>query len=116
MSDTVINIEQLEEIRDILGDAVKDVIIAFIKDTQKIINDIVTAYEQNDNEQIAWSSHTLKSSSFQVGAESVRQGAISLEKLVRYNEESPNKEDIKGYIDKLQTSLDAYKTQINDYL
>jgi len=79
----VLDAEVLEELRSILGNEVDRLIEVFLDDTPRLIAALETAATGPDYEMLRNASHTLKSSSANLGAMSLSNAAKKLEQGIR---------------------------------
>jgi len=82
----VINKTQLEEVKDILGDRTENLIGQYLLETQMMLSEIDIARATACDESIGDVVHSLKSSSFQVGASQVMEQASLIENFLIENE------------------------------
>lgn len=79
----VLDAEVLEELRSILGNEVDRLIEVFLDDTPRLIAALETAATGPDYDMLRNASHTLKSSSANLGAMSLSNAAKKLEQGIR---------------------------------
>ena len=120
MTDADIDTDQINEAKDILGEAFGQLVDGYIRDTQAILAEIDIARASNQDEKIAEQVHTLKSSSFQVGAKTVQSMAVEIEAYLKSQRDHLNnmksQSDIDSKITQLRDNFAAYKNAIKNYL
>lgn len=112
----VVDIEQITEVKEILGDKTKQLVENYLADTQRILSEIDVSRATQTNEYVINAVHTLKSSSFQVGAHEIMQQAAFIETELRENIENASNLNFQTQLDqmihKLRTCYDAYQNEI----
>jgi len=78
----VIDVEQLTEVKEILGDKAKNLIEQYLLDTKILLSEIDVARATGQDDFISEIVHTMKSSSFQVGAHGVMEQATIIENFI----------------------------------
>jgi len=79
----VLDVQALEQLREIFDGDIATVITTFLEDAPSYIESIVKALQSRDLEQVRRAAHSLKSSSASVGAAHLQALAASLEHLIR---------------------------------
>ncbi len=115
-----IDTEQIMEAKDILGDAFGQLVEGYVHDTQVILAEIDVARASNCNEEIRQQVHTLKSSSFQVGAKQVQSTSEEIEAYLKKNSDHLNDMDSQFDIDakiiQLRQNFADYQDEIKNHL
>jgi HPt (histidine-containing phosphotransfer) domain-containing protein len=115
-----LDIEQIKEAKDILGDAFGQLVEGYIHDTQVILAEIDVARASHHNEKIKQQVHTLKSSSFQVGAKQVQSASEEIEAYLKKNSDHLNdmasQFDIDTKIIQLRQNFADYQDEIKKHL
>ena len=89
------------------GTLVSEIIALYLRDGAKLLRDVRIAYERGDAAALAFSSHTLKSSSGCVGAREVMSRCASFEARARANGELCTAEELVALEDAFQASCAA---------
>lgn len=113
--DTPINYKILSNMKEDIGPIFKELIPAYIKQTDEMINDIMCLFEKDDISKLEHFAHSMKSSSMNVGAETMSQYSSTLENMCR---NQVDRSKIKNAIDitineysRAKTALLKYQTQ-----
>ncbi|MCW8955445.1 MAG: Hpt domain-containing protein [Gammaproteobacteria bacterium] len=79
MTDSVIDAEIFNEVRDLMEDAMDKFIATFVDNTPKIIQQIADGLESGDIESLHLSAHQLKGGSSSIGAMALSEIAFKIE-------------------------------------
>lgn len=116
----IVDQETVEEVLEIMGDKFSTMVENYILDTKSILStmDIDRAVGQYNT--IADGAHSLKSSSYQVGAKLVSLQASEIENYIRKNLDGTNailfQKQIETMVADLQNHFFEYQIQIKRYL
>lgn len=115
----IIDIEQIKEIKDILGNKSRELVERYLADTQSILSDIDIARATGQDQDIINNVHSLKSSSFQVGAKQIMEQSVLIETFLRENESDLSPLHIQSRLDHmiqvLRSYYAAYQGEIFDH-
>lgn len=115
-----IDLEQLHEVKDILGDKVKPLIEQYLEDTQILLSEIDVARSSGNDVDIINAVHSMKSSSFQVGANNIMEQAALVESFLRECEDEiaalHNQTRLDNMIATLRKYYAAYQSEIYNHL
>lgn len=78
---TNIDFNVINDLREVIGDSLDDLILEFITSSNKILNEIKQSIDTNNPDLFSFNSHKLKSSSAQVGAMRLSEIASIMEKI-----------------------------------
>ncbi len=109
---TTINYEMLINMKKILRNAFNELIPAYIGQSDEIISDMINAYEKSDFKTLERYAHSMKSSSYNVGAEDLSNEASTLEELCQQKSENIQ---IKPKIDSIIIRYEQVKHKLNEY-
>ncbi len=106
---TILDEPALNEVKESMGEKFPTMVSFFLEDTAKYVNQIKDGLNNNDIKEVIKGSHTIKSSSKQMGAFRISAIAEEIETKGRYIDEKNEGtiEDIK----ELMPSLDEALTQ-----
>jgi len=107
-----INTTILSDMKNILGEIFDDLIPAYITQSDDIINDMKNAYINNDLITLERYAHSIKSSSYNVGAEWLSNEASLLEQMCQMDNQD-NK--IKSKIDSIISDYKCIKIKLQNY-
>ncbi len=110
--DDVLNFQLLSTMKDTIGDVFKELIPAYLQQSDGMINNMLELLETNDMQTLERYAHSMKSSSLNVGAEKVSENALILEDMCRENKD---KNSIKNEIESLIKKYAMAKTALQDY-
>ena len=117
---SIIDMGQVDEAKDILGDHFRVLVDGFIKDAETHLLEMTVCRGGGRDSVVAEYAHQLKSSAFQVGAARVSAVAVAIDNLIRDNENDIHDMMVQTRLDflmdTLQAALDDYKNAIRDYL
>ncbi|VAW61696.1 Signal transduction histidine kinase [hydrothermal vent metagenome] len=82
-----INYETLSQMKKTLGSVFDELIPAYINQSDDIMKDFMSRFNENDIKTIERYAHSMKSSSLNLGAETVSEVALKLENMCRNNTE-----------------------------
>lgn len=74
-----INMEIMNDLHDLLGDSAEDILDKYIQNSEKHVQNLLIAADENDFDMIEKNAHPLKSSSRQIGAETLGDRAEDME-------------------------------------
>lgn len=80
-----ISVAQFEELKDLLEDDFMDLIQTYIVDSEHRLNEMQTAFEQDDNRLGFEAAHSLKGASSNLGATSLTELCYQLQEICRNN-------------------------------
>ena len=116
----IVDQETVEEVLDILGDKFSTMVEKYILDTKTILTRMGVDQAVGGYDAIAEGAHSLKSSSYQVGAKLVSLQANEIETYIRKNVEDINtilfEKQIETMVGDLQSNFFDYQEQIKLYL
>ncbi len=119
-SSDVVDQETVEEVLDILGNKFSTMIENYILDTKTILAGMGVDQAVGGYNAIAEGAHSLKSSSYQVGAKLVSLQASEIEIYIRKNIDEANsilfEKQIETMVQNLQNNFYDYQEQIKRYL
>ena len=122
MSDenNIIDCEMVDEAKDILGEKFSVLVDRYINDTKVILSTMDVDRAAGQHEKVAEGAHSLKSSSYQVGAKLVSIKASEIETYVRSHVEElvdiTLQKNIETLISELQNNFFDYQNKIKSYL
>lgn len=116
----IINNEQLAEVKEILGDKARDLIDRYLIDTQSMLFEIDIVRASGQDKSISEIAHTMKSSSFQVGAHQMMEQASVIEKFINDNQNQlgamHHQSRLDHMIGVLRNYYASYQDEIYPYL
>lgn len=116
----IIDCEMVDEAKDILGERFAILVDRYINDTKVILSTMDVDRAAGQHEKIAEGAHSLKSSSYQVGAKLVSIKAMEIETYVRSNVDEladiSLQKNIESLISELQNNFFDYQNKIKSYL
>ncbi len=77
----VLDLQQVEELRDVLEDEFSAVIEAYLKDAERKVESVVAAADTQDAEALRHAAHSLKGSCRNVGARQLAESCQVIESL-----------------------------------
>ena len=80
-STQVLDLQQVEELRDVLEDEFSAVIEAYLKDAERKVESVVAAADTQDAEALRHAAHSLKGSCRNVGARQLAESCQVIESL-----------------------------------
>jgi PAS domain S-box-containing protein len=92
----ILNYNSLSAMKEAIGSVFDELIPAYLQQSDEMINSMLNLLENNDIETLERFAHSMKSSSLNVGAESVSTLSLTLEDMSRNN---TDKEDLKQQIE-----------------
>ncbi len=107
-----LNFEILHNMKKILGNAFNELIPAYLGQSDSIISDMENAHDKNDIKTLERYAHSMKSSSYNVGAEDLSNEASILEALCQQNTENIQ---IKSKIDSIIKKYKHVKQKLLEY-
>lgn len=113
----IVDHEVVDEMRDMLGDQFPALYDRFANDTQALLSTIEFSRASGDVEGIRDAVHSLKSSSFQMGAARVSYHAHHIEVFMNRDKPLTSIRDegrLDTMIDKLRQAYMAYQNDISD--
>lgn len=115
----IINAEIVDEARDIMGDKFNDLLKRFILDTTELLSTIELSRASNDFQAVRDAAHTMKSSSYQMGAMQMHHQSATIESFL--NERAPlntikEESTLDQMIEELRLAFDRYQKNITSYL
>lgn len=117
---STLDIESINEAIDILGDRFQILVDGYIEDTKCIFASIDIDRAGGGFESISQSLHSLKSSSYQVGAQRVSQHSAEIEKFMHEHRDNISslvfQTQFERLIDQLRTYFLDYQREIKIYL
>ncbi len=105
----IINIDTINTTKDLMGDRLSTMIKYFLEDTQMYMEEIARGIKEKNPQIALISSHTIKSSAKQLGADRVSEVAKQIESLCR----ELDKDIDQGYL-KLEKLYNELKNEIAD--
>lgn len=105
----IINIDTINTTKDLMGDRLSTMIKYFLEDTQMYMEEIARGITEKNPQIALISSHTIKSSAKQLGADRVSEVAKQIESLCR----ELDKDIDQGYL-KLEKLYNELKNEIAD--
>ncbi len=116
----IIDQETIAKVLDILGDKFANMIENYILDTKSILSTMDVDRAVGEYNTIAEGAHSLKSSSYQVGAKLVSLQASEIEHYIRTNADDTHailfQKQIETMVADLQNNFFEYQVQIKRYL
>lgn len=109
----ILDLNKLEEMRSALGDVFSELIPAYIGQSDEMINDMMSLLDKNDLVTLERYAHSMKSSSINVGVESVSQLSKELETMARNHE---NETDIRNMIESVVEKYKDAKRALLEYI
>jgi len=88
MSDTPVNIDKLEEMKQVMGEVFDQLVPAYLDQSDEMINAMPDLLETNTIDVLERHAHSMKSSSLNMGAETLSEIARILEQMSRDKEDS----------------------------
>lgn len=113
MSDTPINFTKLEEMKEIMGDVFLQLVPAYLEQSDGLIGDMPKLLKNGTIDVLERNAHSMKSSSLNVGAETLSEIARTLEDMSRNNEKASSLEE--KIID-ITEEYAQVKTVLQDYI
>ena len=101
-------INQLKQLRELLGDAYKELLEAYLDDGPKRLDQMRSAFQDMDFETLASAAHTLKGSSSNMGAQELSEVCAEIEKLARSN----STDGLKEKVEEIMLAYQGVKTII----
>ena len=84
----VLDYNKLQEMKDVMGSGFSELIPAYIKQSDEMVNGMMVMLEQNDLQTLERYAHSMKSSSHNLGANILSQLSMELEGMVRNSEDA----------------------------
>ena len=79
----IVMIDMLKQLRELLGDAYKDLLEAYLDDGPKRLDQMQSAFRDTDFETLASTAHVLRGSSSNLGAQKLSEVCAQIEKIAR---------------------------------
>lgn len=106
-----IDTENLEMLKEVLGDELKDIVQSYIDLLPEQLSRIVNAIESADADELKLTAHTLKGSSANVGAAGISELCYELEMKGKAGDVSGTEDTIA----KLRDEADLVATFLTDH-
>ena len=106
----VLDLQQVEELRDVLEDEFSAVIEAYLRDAERKVECVVAAADTQDAEALRHAAHSLKGSCRNVGARQLAESCQAIESLA-YDDQL---EDVPLALVALQSTLQATRSAFLD--
>lgn len=110
-NDSALDLAALSSLNDLMGEGLGKVIGTYLEDTPRQMFAIETAIRQQDHSTVARCAHSVKSSSYALGASAVGRAAEALEALAR---EAVHWERASQLLSALQVSFDAAQSKLRE--
>ena len=107
----IVDASIIESLKEIMGDAFGVLITTFIDDTGKLVDSLAKLHKQNDLETFTRNSHSIKSSSANLGALQLSSLAAELEAQGKAGDIS----DVGDKIDKIQEEFKKACNELANY-
>ena len=110
--DDAVDRATLDELREVMGDEIRELIDAYLDDTARRLAELGEAVER-DSEALVQVAHTLKGSSANVGARRFSERCSELHLRAKQDGADPSLRDMVGTLDhefaRVRSALEAYR-------
>jgi len=113
MSDTPINFTKLDEMKSVMGDVFIQLIPAYLEQSDEMITEMPSLLDNSEMETLERYAHSMKSSSLNVGAETLSEIARELEDTTR---NKGNSDTLSEMISAITAEYAKVKAELNNYL
>lgn len=107
---SLLDLAQFAQLRDLMGDEFPSLIEAFRQDTQQLETALQSAFAERQPDNMVLATHTLKSTAASLGLSKLSALSQAIEQQCRQGE-LPTQDDINGLSHCLQASLVAIAEQ-----
>lgn len=117
MSHQQINPDTFTRMQNIMGDVFKQLINAYIEQSDQLIVAMPSLLEQQQYAELQRHAHSIKSSSLNIGAEALAMQARQFETLAEQAANDPHTSmaQLQQLIGEIQQAYAALKLQLEDY-
>jgi HPt (histidine-containing phosphotransfer) domain-containing protein len=114
MSDSIIDVKVFNEVRDLMGDALPEFIESYLGNSPGLLENIDTALQASDLQNVYLNAHQLKGGSGSIGAMQVYQLAMQLEQQARGGE--ADIATLQPIYQQLQRAYDSAAAELSAHL
>lgn len=112
---TAVDIDNLDMLREVIGDDLKEILQSFIDIAPAALNDIHQAIAEENPAQLQLHAHTLKGSSANIGATQLPALALVLENAGKAGQTSGLENEVSQVNEESQRVLDFLTDYINRF-
>ena len=112
LTDTVIDYEQFEEMRDLLEEDFQDLVSTYLVDSRRRIDLLANAVVDNDNANGFEIAHAIKGASANLGAAQMLALSSIVQEASRENRISQHQDTVQ----QMMVAMDALETEIQKHL
>lgn len=118
LNNATTDFEIVDEVKDVLGDQFITLLDRFQNDTTEQLSTVEISRASNDYKSVRDAAHSMKSSSYQMGAMQMHHYAEAIETLLNTNTPSTIEDEtqLSGLIEGLQRAFASYQDDISAYL
>lgn len=106
---TPVNTDNLDMLKEIIGDELKEILEVYLQSSPDLINGIAQALESENMDDLRIHSHTLKGSSANIGANQLAEYSAQMEEMAK-------NQSISGESHKLLTTIQSEIDSVSAFL